>query len=438
MYDLLIEDATILSSKGRKVADIAIEDGRIVYVGGRPGGRAKQTLSAIGKFVMPGIVDTHVHFRDPGHPHKETWETGSLAAVSGGVTTVLDMPNTVPPTVDLEALRDKRARAAAASRCHFGLWAGATNDNLDELRRMVDDGAVGIKVFMAESTGDLKVDDDRLEAIFRDTHGLVGVHAEDASLVERSAAAHRSEAAPSHHDVRPGQAAERAVQRVIELVSAHGRTTHVCHVSTAAEVHLLERVRGRLPVTFEVCPHHLFLSTRLEPELGTLIKCNPPIRPELDRKSLWTALRRNIVDSVASDHAPHTLEEKRRPYWEAPAGIPGVETTFSLMMSAVHHGRITLEQMVALLCERPADIFRLEGKGRIAPGADADLVLFTEGRLARLEEQHLLTRAGWSPFVGRELAPKPELVLVAGRPAAVHGRPVADAPRGREVRPADN
>ena len=433
-YDLLIEDATIVSSRGRQVVDIGIQNGRITYLGTRPVGRAKEKLSAIGKFVMPGIIDTHVHFRSPGHPEKETWATGSRAAVSAGVTTVLDMPNTVPTTTDLAALEAKRALAAAESRCNFGLWAGATADNVGQLDGLLAAGACGIKVFLGSSTGPLLVDEDTLERVYRETTGLIGVHAEDQATPPARRAPPAAPPPPPPPAGRPDIAAERAVARLIQLVRTYNRHTHICHMSTALEIHLLDPVRGVLPITVEACPHHLFLSAETTHMMGNRVKCNPPVRAELDRKAMWTALKRGRIDTIGSDHAPHTLADKARPYWEVPAGIPGVDTTFPLMLSAVHHGKLGLERMVELLSEAPAKIFGLENKGEIAQGRDADLVLFREGELARFDKRMVLSKCGWSPYVGRDIGPKPELVLVGGRKAAQRGEIVDDDVRGTAVR----
>ncbi len=432
-YDLLIEDATILSSRGRLVADIAIEGDRIAYVGTRPAGRAKEKMSAIGKFVMPGIIDTHVHFRSPGYHHKEDWATGSRAAVSGGVTTVLDMPNTDPLTIDLEGLAIKRELAATESRANYGIWAGATGDNVDSLNRMIEAGACGIKIFMSGSKPPLLVPPEALERIYKETHGLIGVHAEDQGVLAARFAEFQSQENPAHHVVRSDLAAEEAVKTLIALVREHKRHTHICHMSSAAEIHLLDPTRGVLPITVEACPHHLFLSTDTTASMGNRTKCNPPIRPELDRKAMWTALKRGRVDTIGSDHAPHTLEEKALPYWEAPSGIPGVETSFPLMLSAIHHGKLSLERMVGLMSEAPAKIFGLVNKGEIATDRDADLVLFTEGVLRRFERQQVLSKCGWSPFIGRELGPKPELVLVGGRKVSQRGEILDDDSRGTEV-----
>jgi dihydroorotase len=434
VYDLIVEDATIVSSRSRAVADVCVEDGRIVYVGARPGGPARERVSAAGKFLMPGLIDTHVHFRDPGHPNKEDWESGSRAAASGGVTTVCDMPNTSPPTLRRPEWEEKRRRAAAASRVNFGLWVGAASDNHDAINDLMESGdACGIKVFMGASTGPLLVDPPTLERLFHDTRGLIGVHAEDeASMVARRPLFEHL-TAPSHNDVRPPAVAAAAVKHLIELVRAVPRPVHVCHVSSAAELELLEPERGTLPLTTEVCPHHLWLSTDMADDNFT--KVNPPIRSEDDRRALWGAIKRQRIDTVGSDHAPHTREEKSLPYWQAPSGIPGVETIFSTMMTGVRQGRLSIERFVHLAAEAPAEIFGFARKGRIAVGFDADFVLFSEDELVRLTASDLLTRVGWSPFVGHRLAPKPYRVYIAGRRVAERGRIVDDDGRGTLVRP---
>lgn len=434
MYDLLIEDATIVTGRGRRVADIAVEGGTITYVGDRPGGGARKKVSAIGRFVLPGLIDTHVHFRDPGHPHKEDWGSGSRAAASGGVTTVLDMPNTNPPTLDRAAWEAKRDLALAASRVDFGIWVGAAAGNVDALNDLMDRGdACGIKVFMGASTGPLLVDDATLVTLFERTRGLVGVHAEDEDMLQAERALFQHLPSPDHNAVRPPAAAAAAVRRLLELVEAFPRPVHVCHVTTALELELLEAPRGRLPVTVEACPHHLWLST--EDALGNWMKCNPPIRSETDRLALWGALKRGRVDSIGSDHAPHTKEEKQRPYWEAPSGIPGVETTLPLLGAAVKKGRLTIERLVQLCAENPARIFGLRNKGEIRVGADADLLVWNEGELVTLEEKDLLTRVAWSPFTGQKVAARPEQVYVGGRLVAQRGRIVDDEVRGKLVRP---
>jgi dihydroorotase len=436
VYDLIVEDATVVSPRGRSVADVCVEEGRIAYVGARPAGGARRKTTGIGKFLIPGLIDTHVHFRSPGHPHKEDWATGSRAAASGGVTTVCDMPNTSPPTLTRREWEDKRALAAENSRVNFGIWVGAAAGNIDALNDLMDAGdACGIKVFMGASTGPLLVDPRTLEEVFVRSRGLIGVHAEDEALLDALRAQFAAEPDPEHNVVRPPEVAVSAVRRLIELTRAYPRPVHVCHVSTAAEMALLEDVRLDLPITTEVCPHHLFLST--ESAKGNFIKVNPPIRSELDRRAMWAGIRRSRLDTIGSDHAPHTRDEKLKPYWEAPSGIPGVETTFPLMLAGVKQGRITIERFVQMACEAPARIFGLKRKGFIQAGFDADFLLFSEAELVTLTPGDLLTRVGWSPFCGQRVAPKPEQVYVGGQLVAQRGQIINDDVRGRLVRPGD-
>ena len=435
MYDLIIRDATIVHSSGRQVADIAVEGSRIAYVGGRAAGAARKEIPAIGKFVMPGVIDSHVHFRDPGFSRKEDWRTGSSAAIASGVTTVLEMPNTNPATVDHKTVKDKLARAAKLSVANYGVWVGATPKNLAEAGDLFDEGQVcGIKVFMGDTTGALAVDDATLERIFHETRGLIGVHAEDQGVLGQAAKKWQRATSPVHNDVRPPEAAVAAVGRLIDLVKRTGRSVHICHLSTSGELNALDPHRGDLPISCEVTPHHLFLSVETAGDkFGNFIKCNPPIRSELDRRALWTAVKRGRIDTFASDHAPHTIEEKRRPYWQAPSGIPGVETLYPLLMSAVSHGRFSLERLIEMCCEAPARIFGLQGKGVIAEGADADLVLFSEGATEKLTREMLHSRVRWSPFVGREVGAMPELVMVQGRIVARRGKLVDSLKPGHAV-----
>jgi dihydroorotase len=434
MYDLLLRDATIVQSTGRLVADIALEDGKIAYVGGSPGGKAKEEVSAIGHFVMPGVIDGHVHFRDPGLTHKEDWSTGSRAAVRMGVTTVLDMPNTVPPTVDAKTAKAKLAIAAERSVANYGIWIGATADNAKAINKLWDDGVIcGTKLFLAHTTGTLGLDDDAVHKLFLDSKGLIGVHAEDQRLLDKHHKAHAKEPRPEHNDVRPPEAAAEAVSRLVRLVRETKRRVHICHLSTANELTILEPLFGDLPITTEVTPHHLFLSVETWQGDKNLIKVNPPIRPELDRRALWTAVKRGRLNTFGSDHAPHTLEEKAADYWEAPAGMPGVETLFPLLMNAVKHGRMGLERLVEMCCEQPAAIFALEGKGRIQVGADADLILFKEGESTKLKKSELETKAGWSPFEGKEIGAPPVRVIVNGHTVARNGTLMDDLPKGQAV-----
>ncbi|MDP6932679.1 MAG: dihydroorotase family protein [Myxococcota bacterium] len=435
MYDILIKDATIIRPEGRLVADIGIEDGRITYLGGNPGGRGHEEVSAIGRFVMPGVIDSHVHFRDPGHTYKEDWGSGSRAAVATGVTTVLDMPNTSPATLDVASARAKLSHASECSVSNFGVWVAGTADNIAQANEAWDAGLVcGIKVFMGDTTGGMVVPSEALGEIFGSGSGLIGVHAEEDKTLLEARARMRDQEAPCHNEVRPPSAALAAVTRLVELVRATNRPLHVCHLSTSDELELLAPLRGELPITSEVTPHHLYLSVETSSDQGNRIKVNPPIRSELDRRALWTAIRRNHIDTFGSDHAPHTAEEKALPYWDAPSGIPGVDTLYPLLMSSVKNTRMSLEAMVQMCCTAPARIFDLKGKGVIEVGADADLILFREGATSRLTEDDLRTKVGWSPFIGREIGVPPDLVVLNGRIAARSGVLADELALGQPVR----
>lgn len=434
MYDILIENATVINGKGRFIADIGIFRGRIEHLGVGASGSARERIDGSGKFVIPGLIDTHVHFRDPGHPGKEDWASGSRAAVSGGVTTVCDMPNTRPPTLTPADWEQKRGIAAERSRANYGIWVGASANNLDDARRLADEGqACGIKVFMGASTGPLLVDDATLELFFRHTRALMGVHAEDETTLQRYREFWAGRVPPTHHDARPADAATNAVNKLVALQRAFPRPVHVCHVSTAAELAIIAVVSGELPITTEACPHHLFLNH--EAPLGNFGKVNPPIRPESDRRAIWEALRAGLIDSVGSDHAPHTEAEKAGDYDAAPSGMPGVETILPLMLAAVKRGEISLERLVAACCEAPARIFGFNRKGAIEVGKDADLVLLSDHDILPLTTAHLLTRVGWSPFTGHLVAPKPDSVFVLGKRVAANGQIVDDGARGELVTP---
>ena len=432
MYDLVIQDATIVSSEGRLVADIAIEDGSIAYVGPRAPGRAREKMSAIGQFVMPGIIDMNVHMRVPGNEELESWETASRAAMTGGVTTIIDRPTGSRPTISRKNLRARR-KAAKESRVNYGFWAAGTVSNVDEVVAMLEDGAVAVHADLSRTDGPLGIDDEGLVRLFEETTGTIGVQAELATVLRSVRNDIGDEPAPEHNLVRPPAAAEAAVVRLIELVRERNRNVHISSMSTARELTLLDPLKGDLPISTEITPHHLFLNADAQKKIGPKLKLNPPLRDEADRRALWTGLKRNRIDVVGSGHAGLRTKVKNVPYWDAPHGLPGIETTFMLLMAAVHHGRLGLERMVALLAENPARILGLKRKGLIAQGYDADLVLFTEGQLERFEKSNLRTNAGWSPYVGRELAGKPELVIVNGRIVSRRGVISDDEGRGREV-----
>jgi dihydroorotase len=391
VYDLIIRDATIVSSTSRLVADVAIKDGRIAYVGPRPPREGREELSAIGKFLMPGVIDTAVQFDPKGDP--EIWERESRAAVSGGVTTVVSLPDGHAPVIDVPSARERYERAQAASWCDFALWGSATGKNADELASAVHQGLLaGTLARVGDGEGELRLDE--LEPHLA-TPGVLGVQLSSPD---------------------PGAAAA-----VLEAARRHDRPIHLIHLSTAAELDLIDPVRGEMPVTTGCTPHHLFLST--DDDDAIRIRTRPPVRPEQDRRTLWTAIKRGRLDCIASDHHLPGYGD----------GVPGTELLFPLMLSAVKYGRLSLELLVSLCSEGPARIFGLDTKGRIVKGADADLILFSEGEVAKVDGSDLVSSAGWSPYVHREAAPKPDLVMVRGKIVARRGKLLADGPSGRRA-----
>lgn len=397
MYDLIIRDGTIVSSAGRLVADVAVKNGKIAYVGPRPPRSAKRELSAIGKFLMPGLIDTGAILTDSDDP--DGWSVETRAAVTGGVTTVLALPG--PSPISTAAQAKKRAKAYAKSAwCNYGLWVQALPGDTAAAEAAAKVPSV---VAALAELGQGDFDEATLQALAA-IEGVLGVR----YLGEPDDVRPNAEGIP---DQSPEALA------VMKLVRDQGHSVHWSHLSTAAELDLLDPVRGDLPVTSAVSPHHLFLS--LEEDEG--VKLTPALRPEQDRRTLWTAIKRGRLDCLASDH--RTSER-------AGEGAPSAEVTFALMLSSVRMGRLSLEQLATMCAEAPARVFGLENKGKIKRGADADLLLFSEDAIAQIEESTLLSGAGWSPYGGREAAPKPDLVMVRGQTTAVRGELVADAPNG--------
>jgi dihydroorotase len=423
--DLVLAGGTVVSGSASGPADVAIKDGMIVSVG-HPGAMppARERLDVSGMLVLPGAIDVHVHFREPGYTHKEDWETGSAAAAMGGTTTVFEMPNTHPPTRSAAELRAKQ-EAARKSHVDFGLYGLLAEDNLEEIEGLIAAGANAFKCFMGNTFGNLPSPStgamlEGFEIIAR--HGLrISLHAEEATIMarrqEKLAAAGRN--APLDHLLaRPAIVAVEAVGRAAALAEWTGARIHVLHISSAAELRPLAEAKARgVDVSGETCPCYLFLDSRDYARLGSVIRVNPPVREASDSEALWHALRTGVVDMIATDHAPHTPEEKTQPViWRADCGFPGVETQMPLMLTAVAEGRLAIEDYVRLSAEAPARGFGLwPAKGRIAPSADADIAVVDPRRRETIRAAALHSRAKVTPFDGREVTGVPVHTLVRGR-----------------------
>ena len=422
MYDLIIRDATIIRPEGRLVADIAIEEGRVAYIGGNTGGGAHEEVAGIGRFVVPGLIDPSVRFRRAGATEIVEWAAASQAAAISGVTTVLDLPGPAPIADDRAALRARAAVAAATSLVCHGHWIAAHDQNVDEALAAVEEGlAVGAVAHMDGEEGPWSTGPETLRVLVERCTRVLGVHAEDPAALAKARRKWAAVVDPIHNDVRPPKAAVEALKTLIALVKETGRPVHLLSLSTAGELNLLDPIRGDIPLTSQVMPSHLFLSVETSGALKDLIKVDPPIRGELDRRALWAAIKRGRIDMFASGHLPLMEEQKQVPYWEVPGGIPGVEMLFPLLMNAVKHGRLGLERMVEMCCEAPARIFGLEGKGHLQEGADADLILFAEGDTQKLKRPLDHSDSGWTPYVGREVGLMPQLVMIAGKVVARSG-----------------
>ena len=414
-FDLILANGTVVNHDGVGVRDIGVVDGRIATIGCLAAASAAERIDCAGLHVLPGVIDSQVHFREPGLAHKEDLETGSRAAVLGGVTAVFEMPNTVPPTTSAEALADKLARARGRMHCDFAFWIGGARDNVAELAELERlPGAAGVKVFMGSSTGSLLVpDDEGVLAILRRIRRRAAFHSEDeARLNEREPL--RVPGDPASHPVwRDEIAALKSTQRLVRLARAACAQVHVLHVSTREEMEFLSQAKD--VASCEATPHHLTLSAEDYGRLGTRLQMNPPVRGTEHREGVWRGLINGVVDALGSDHAPHTLEEKAKPYPESPSGMTGVQTLVPVMLTHVSAGRLTLQRFVDLTSAGPQRLFGIVGKGRIAAGYDADFTVVDMKRTETITDSWIASRSRWTPYDGETVTGWPMGTIVRGR-----------------------
>jgi len=408
----LIKNAQVVLPEGTVETSVLVEGQKIAQIDPAIQTSADEVVDATGLYLLPGVVDDQVHFREPGLTHKEDLHNASRACAKGGVTTFLEMPNTNPTTTTCERLADKLALAGEKSLVNFGFYIGATTENVDELVRATD--TPGIKIFIGSSTGNMLVDEqEALERIFAETTLPITAHCEDETTVRRNTERYAgTNDVADHSRIRNVEAAVIATRRAIDLAERHDHRFHVLHVSTGAEAEILSTQRDQ--ITAEVCPHHLFFNTDDYERLGSLIQMNPSIKSAEDNRRLWEALLAGHIQVVATDHAPHTLEEKQQPYPKSPSGLPAVENSLALMLNQVNQGRVTIEQVVDWMCDAPARTWDIVGKGQITQGYDADLVLVDLGRQAEIRNEDQQAKCGWSPWHGEQLTGWPVRTWVLG------------------------
>ncbi len=401
--------------------DIGIRDGKISAIGSLAKNDCTDFFDAKGLHCLPGVIDSQVHFREPGMTQKEDLETGTRAALLGGVTAIFEMPNTIPATTTKELLFDKIKRAKGRAHTHFAFYVGASYDNIAELAELENiQGCSGVKIFMGSSTGTLLVeDDDKLEQILRSGKRRVIVHSEDEyRLRERKHIATDSHDVRNHHVWRDTDSALLSTKRLIRLCKKTSRPVHVLHISTGEEMDFLREEKKHCNATVEVLPQHLTLfAPDCYERLGTLAQQNPPIREKHHLEALWRALSDGTVDVIGSDHAPHTLEEKQKQYPQSPSGVPGVQTLLPIMLDHVHNKRLSLERLTELVCEKPRHVFSVKQKGRIAVGMDADFTLVDLKKQKTIENKWIASRCGWTPFDGMKVTGWPMAVILKGQVA---------------------
>lgn len=431
--DLIIRGGTCVLETGQVQRDIGVLDGKITVIDDISNYSATKIIDATGKIIFPGLIDTQVHFREPGLTHKEDLASGSLAAVLGGVTTFLEMPNTTPPTTTKKAIEEKISIAKSKSLANFGFYMGGTAENLEELKKAKDiEGCCGIKIFLGSSTGNLLLyKRDKLEEIFKNTTGVIALHSENEEmLVSRKSIRDEATTAHAHPEWRNVETALSSTKRVIEIAKECKRKVHILHITTKDEIDFL--AKNKEHCTVEVTPQHLTLSAPdCYDKLGTYAQMNPPIRTVDHTAGLWGALKKGVVDVIGSDHAPHTKEEKDKGYPNSPSGMPGVQTIFPMLLHHVQMGNLTIQEVAKYLCFNPSKLYGLN-KGHLENGYDADITIVDMNEEVEIKDKDMASKCGWTPFDGYTYKGRIEFTIVGGNIVVengnvnnhFHGRPI--------------
>ncbi|WP_047416831.1 dihydroorotase [Cellulophaga sp. Hel_I_12] len=429
MSRFLIKNAIIVNENSQIEGDVLIDKDSIVKIAKDISDATAVVIDARGKYLLPGIIDDQVHFREPGLTHKGTIATESRAAIAGGITTYMEQPNTNPQTTTIAKLEEKHALGAASSYANYSFLFGGTNDNLEEIKRLDKNACSGIKLFLGSSTGNMLVDNEEvIEKIFRNTEMVISAHCEDETTIRNNMAAYKEtygDAIPiaAHPLIRSAEACYLSSSKAIELAKKTGARFHVFHLSTGIETSLF---RNDIPlkdkkITAEVCLHHLWFSDADYETKGTLIKWNPAVKTAEDRAQLWKAFLDDRIDVLATDHAPHTIEEKENTYTNAPSGGPLVQHALPAMLEKYHEGVISLEKIVEKMCHNPAILFEIEKRGYIREGYFADLVVVDLDNSWTVSKENIAYKCGWSPFEGNTFRSKISHTFVNGHLAYDNG-----------------
>ena len=440
MKRILIKNARIINEGKITAGDLFIKNGRIEKIGGVIDLDAEITLDATDKYVMPGIIDDQVHFREPGLTHKADLYTEPRAAVMGGTTTFMEMPNTKPPAVTQEELAKKYDTAAQKSIANYSFFMGASNDNLEEVLKTDPRTVCGIKAFMGSSTGNMLVDDPgTLDALFSEAHMLIATHCEDETTVRGNMARYREkygEDVPMnlHPEIRSVEGCLISSSFAVDLAKKHNTRLHILHISTKNELDLFDNSKPlkEKRITSEVCVHHLYFNREDYKKFGSQIKCNPAIKEKVHQEALFPALLDDRLDIIATDHAPHTWQEKQGNYFSAPSGVPLIQHSFNIMLEFYQKGKISLERIIEKMCHAPADCFRIEDRGYIREGYWADLVIFDPEINWQVSKEQLAYKCGWSPFEGKHFKGKVETTIVSGH-LAYHQGALDDSEKGKRI-----
>ncbi|MBN8822942.1 MULTISPECIES: dihydroorotase [unclassified Spirosoma] len=440
MSKLLIRNARLVNEGQIIETDVLVENGFIAQIkSGLSDATADRVIDAAGRYLLPGVIDDQVHFREPGLTHKATIGSEARAAVVGGVTSFMEMPNTVPNALTQELLADKYAIAAQTSLANYSFFMGASNTNLDEVLRTDPQTVCGIKVFMGSSTGNMLVDNEQiLEALFRQSPMLIATHCEDEATVRANTERYRAEygdraTAELHPLIRNEEACLKSSSMAVDLARRHNARLHILHISTADELVLFDNTipLTEKRITSEVCVHHLWFDSRDYARLGNLIKCNPAIKAPHHKEALLAALLDDRLDIIATDHAPHTWDEKQQSYWQAPSGLPLVQHPLLLMLDFVQQGKLSIETVVRKMSHAPADCFQIDRRGYVREGYWADLVLVDMSQPTTVSKSGLYYQCGWSPLEGHTFGASVTDTIVSGELVYQNGALCSDKPGQR-------